>query len=272
MAKGEFENREAEEAQGLGDLPYPLARERGEAGIIEDEYSNVPPDMRRSESLKRMADGTGLGAPKMDFNVRSVFDSRPVNGFDFVQSAVMEFTFDACSGIIIDTDNGALFRVPFGRVAVIRSVEFGSISTDADGGAMISNNAAFDVQVQLVRNGANTLPIDMSPAATPAGAVYKQGIPIKAPYSFDTFQIVDELETFGLNILVYSTASLDNGTWYLPVKFFGNLLIKTGVPSNFEIANAGPGGKAEAVASSRDVYSTPTVGQRGPGARKFVRR
>lgn len=93
MPKGEFENRDRDEgpdlsgiplAGGLGELPEDLANERGDLDTYATRAAgNMSPDMVSASRGKMDAGETGLGSPKIDYGVRSVYDSRPVNTREF---------------------------------------------------------------------------------------------------------------------------------------------------------------------------------------------
>lgn len=94
MPKGEFENRDRDEAAdlgaiplaggGLGELPETLSRERGDLDTYATRAAgNMSPDMVSANRGRMDAGVTGLGSPKIDYGVRSVYDSRPINTREF---------------------------------------------------------------------------------------------------------------------------------------------------------------------------------------------
>ncbi len=243
------------ERNELGDLPPDLLRERGEDPMFNDRPGSLPPDMARSDSVRQAAAEAGIGGPVLDYGVRGVYDSRPVNAIDFYNTYLVSL---ANAYNFVGTP--AMLQVPQGRVAVLRRVEF----SDPGAASGIGNQYTFpavkadnlllaDFYVTVLRNGGVVQPVDMRvPGAV--GFNYKDAIPIKGGDSIDTFLIYDEGEQIGLNFYLSSATVGD-----VFVKFYGNLLLKTGVPPNFEVANKAAGMPTRVAASQADLKSAPSL-------------
>jgi hypothetical protein len=243
------------ERDQLGELPPDLLRERGEDTMLNDRPGSLPPDMARSDAVRKAAAEAGIGGPVLDYGVRGVYDSRPVNAIDFNQTYLLNLA-NAYNFVA----QPAMLQVPQGRVAVLRRVEFsdpgsvtGIVSAYTFPSVVADNLLLVDYYVQVLRNAGVVQPIDMRVPGT-VGFNYKDAIPIKGGDSIDTFLIYDEGEQIGLNFYLSSAAVGE-----VFVKLYGNLLPKTGVPANFEIANKAAGTPARVMASQADLQSAPSL-------------
>lgn len=183
------------------------------------DVRETPPDMMRDKEAGEAMRRAPAGEPGIDFDVRSVFDSRPVQGYDFN---------------IIDTSEFAAsmdltFTVPPGFVAVVRKFMH-----------TISNNPIVervDMRAAFFVNG---------------GAVrYNENLPIGGD-SYDTpinlFFLADEnsVVTARLTTAIAGAAQTVFG------QFYGTFLAKTGRPYQFEIANPVKGGVATVTAPAKE--------------------
>lgn len=258
MANGEIENRDAEE---LGDLPEELGIERGELDTISARAATGPmfPEMESAQAARSDLKRTGLGAPLLDFTVRSVFDSRPVNARDF-----NAWFHPAVGGEGIPNEYVCLrkcFQTPPGYVTCVRKVT-----------VMASTQAEF-VQVagfvKLLVDEATVDPPELVTGPVDVNFAEATGIPFNACDSFDTFTLVDEGHWVGVDISMNDTPD-DGNVWAtLRVGFYGQFLLKTGVPPLFQAANQG--GRAT---SARTVPAGAAVGSQGltPGVTLKRRR
>lgn len=247
MANGEIENREAEE---LGDLPEELGIERGELDSISARTVTGPqfPEMEAAQSARADLQRTGLGSPQLDFTVRSVFDSRPVNARDF-----NAWFHPNVGGEGIPQGYNCLrqcFLTPPGYVTVVRKVTV-MAPTQAENPQV----AAF---VKLLVDGAAVDPPEVVTGPVDVNFAERTGIPVNACDSFDTFTLVDEGHWIGLEISTENVPD-DGNVWStMRVGFYGQFLLKTGVPPLFQAAN--PGGRA---VSARTVPAGAAVGRQG---------
>lgn len=237
MANGEIENRDSEE---LGDLSEELGIERGELSQLSIRPSGGPqfPEMQSAAAARRGLQKTGLGSPVLDYTVRSVFDSRPVNA--------IEFNFWA--RLASDQENHATpnlsalvrcFNTPRGYVTLIREVSFM--------GPALAFGYQINAFLRLMVDEANQDPPTLEPGpsypGTP-GLILPQGvaIPVGRVGSFKAFKLVDEGHWVGAQV-TYNTAQVGNPTnaqlFQTYVGFQGSFLLKTGVPSDFQAANEG---------------------------------
>jgi hypothetical protein len=264
MANGEFENRESEE---LGDLSEDIGIERGELDEVNLRPSAGPqfPEMQSANAAKRGMRQTGLGSPVLDYSVRSIYDSRPVNSRDFNYWAKL------------DSDNlnhatptlAALqrcFQTPRGYVTNIRKVMFMGPAMVFDPGIL----AFIRLLVDEAAVDPPTLQIGPSYPGTP-GNIYPAGVAIPVPRSgsFDSFTLVDEGHWVGVQVTYNTvvTGALSNSQLFQTyIGFQGQFLLKTGVPPSFQAANEGKRARTAETVPARDAVGaggmTPQVSMR----------
>lgn len=188
-------------------------REHGDTQLPAEPRSVGASDMRQASAARTAMAGAPLGSPPTDYDVRSVYDSRPVSAFDFNIVVSM-----AVSGGCV-TATPAFFTVPQGYVAVLREVE-----TWVDPPVAMSLRA--DVTVSLQINGSD-VPYNV---AIPVGNGTLENI--------KCFAIADEYQQMGVLFPTFPTP----GAYTLYAQLYGNFILKTGRPAQFEIANyAGKG-------------------------------
>lgn len=247
-------SNEENEREKLGDLPDGLARERGELNFLNDRLSGVPPDMARSNATRDAARSVGIGGPVVDYTVRGVYDSRPINGTDF-------YNFVHCEAAENGPESFQSLQVPAGRVAILRRVDF----FEPDDGnnplpvpsVLAASLFAADLYVTITKNGGTVLPTNMEiPGGSASSLLYLASIPISAPASVDCFIVYDEGDIIGHS---HEFPTFDGGYY---VGYYGNLLLKTGIPANFEVGNKGAGTPAQVVASQADLRSAPSLATR----------
>ncbi len=254
--KGEFQNRDRDEgsdlsgiplAGGLGELPEDLANERGDL----DSYAlkaakQMSPDMASAARSRVDAAGTGLGSPKIDYSVRSVYDSRPINHREF------NLWFQA---VILDeppaTASLAIFRssffVPPGYVMVLRDV---TILLQA-----FSTLLNYDGTLSIIVNGGIVDPInvEVGPRIVDAAPV-QMDIPFRDGEKIDTFVYGDEGDSVGVNIQISGVGDFDFSVVdFIQVGFHGQFLLKTGVPAQFQAANEAGRARSAVTSSAADL-------------------
>lgn len=248
MPKGEFQNRDRDETPGLGniplagslgELPPDLATERGDLQAYDvKSFGSDFPDMRHASINARDARETGIGSPLLDFTVRSTFDSRPTSARDFNEWFQVEAPVTA-------NPFQRSYIIPAGYVGVLREVRF-----------LFSNivyTQPYLVAARLCLNGAVVSPEQGVDA--PSGALLQNGIGVESGTVVKTFLIADENQTFGV--------LFDNSIFAFPnvissVGFYGNLLLKTGVPAMFQIANFAGRTKSAVTSSIEQIEGRPT--------------
>jgi hypothetical protein len=157
-----------------------------------------------------------LGEPPVEFDVRSVFDSRPVNGYDFIYSATSSFLPGSPSTQGIWSVN---FIVPNGYRAV-------PLEWDISFDQPMSGLAAANSQCSLNQNG----------SAVPNNQAiiigYGTGdLPLK------TFFVCEENSTFGAQGFNLNNGIQAANTVTVNVKVKGNLIAVSDVALPFSIAN-----------------------------------
>lgn len=162
------------------------------------------------KSLKGSRDDlsrTPLGSPPVDYDVRSIFDVRPVGGFDFNIS-----TFDTINEGI--TPYLVEMTVPEGFVAVLR-----------------------DIDVWFEPAPAGLDKSDFTWTLMLNGAAYNYNVDIPFGTAVDrelVFMLADEFNRIGVRVV--STGG-SYGTERAYARFHGTFLPKTARPLPFEIAN-----------------------------------
>ena len=234
----------------LGDLTRQIARERGELKSYDLDPRYMPPavpgglpqvnkaaDLQRQTGIIERVTNYSVSPrpPALLYEVIATYDSRPIQGFDF--------QFSDCGNIDWIADGGGAgfdpidftFIVPDNNVAVLKSFRYQVTAAP--------QNMVTEGDCWLF----STLLVDDSPVRQYNRMLH----PVKMPRLFPVFLIVDERRRITLRLV-----RADDGT--SPVEFFsdlvglqtpilaelyGNLLVKTGVPQEFEIANAIGGGQ-----------------------------
>lgn len=223
--------------QGLGDLPRPIAEERGERyvrdaqgvtqpGSVPGSPSQVADVVGRQQEIKRYVETHDVSkrAPPLLFEVQSTYDSRPVQGSDFHASACAEIEFEdtptTFDPVRVD------FLVPDNKIAVLRKFRYTVSPTP----------------IGLVTEGICWLQSDLFIEDSIVRDYNGMVLPVAMDRPFDTFVIVDERDTISLVLSKVSATvlSTDFIGEILGVQFelYGNLILKTGIPKEFQIANA----------------------------------
>lgn len=269
MAKGELENRDEDELgwtplPGMGELSEELSEERGDL----DSYStrqlagDVPADVQVGRSATDAVRNTGIGSPAIDFQVRSTFDSRPVNGRDFNIWVGADKNSEIGHQDFELTVFNKAWQVPRGLVAVLRAVTILQVPGDDLG-------TLFDGTLQIMIDNVVKEPptVRLGPSiGVPGGdtVLSQEPIPYHTGVPVDTFLIADENLFVGVDINPILLGFQDNYNSMLRVGFHGTFLQKTGVPAQFQIANkAGQAYAAETVAPQ-------SFGGGGPSGSDFL--
>lgn len=225
--RGELENRDRDE--GMGDLPEDLELERGESFSTGNARSDVPTDMRTNAVDRADAAAAPLGSPSLDFDVRSVYDSRPVNEVEFNEW----FTLEGLDGAPIDAAAVALLRraflVPVGFVAVVRGVT-----------VLVPNDPTitevWDGELSIMVNATTVDPPTVTTIpATSAAQINRHNILFRDGEQITTFVIADQNQYVGVDISLVTDIALTTDNF--AVGFYGNFLQKTNIPPQFQIAN-----------------------------------
>jgi hypothetical protein len=162
-----------------------------------------------SEAAQADLANTPLGTPPSCFDVRSVYDSRPVNGYDFMIPVTVDQEGAASTFL-------AEFTVRQGFVGVLR--EISHFFTD-DPQPAVLNRAQCLATIQL--NGVDVPDNVDVPVGLASDSIWKG------------FVIGDEFNTLGAEIVLQGALTAE----VCVVVFYGNYILKTGVAYPFEIAN-----------------------------------
>lgn len=190
---------------------------RTRRGELESNQRQLPADRRaRGASGKALnkarddASRTPLGQPPKPVDVRSVYDTRPVNAFDFNIPAT-------AATASTDSQASLFFQVPEGFICVLRNFDIWFEPTPIG-----LERSAFLWSLQL--NGGDY--------------PYNIGVPFGIAIDRETvFMIANEFNTVGLRIAA-NGGSFPIGA--VKCRFYGNFLLKSGLPPNLEIGNLVP--------------------------------
>jgi hypothetical protein len=193
-------------------------RSRYRRGDFEARQRQLPADRHaRQAKMSAMAkartdqENTPLGSPPKPVDVRSVYDTRPINAFDFNISASASVNSVSPSATLF-------FSVPQGFICVLRNFDIWF-----EPNPVASDRSAFQWSLQL--NGGDF--------------PYNLNVPFGIAVDRETcFMIANEFNTVGLRITLGTAAEFADGTIF--GRFYGNFLLKSGLPSALEIGNLVP--------------------------------
>lgn len=232
MPRGELENRDRDE--GVGDLPEDLGLERRELFGDVPLRRGVPTDMRSNAGRRAAANEAPLGTPPLDFDVRSIYDSRPVNTRDF--NLWFHGTLGGGHGVTFDFNVfNRCFEVPPGFVAVVREITF-----LWDPVTVLTH--PYDGTYKALIDGNTFDPMDVvvgpDIGSGPSSVVADLTIPWRSGEPTKTFMIADQGQFVGVQVAIAETLPFPfTEPTRFHVGFYGNFLQKTNVPANFQIAN-----------------------------------
>ena len=228
----------------LGELSRSLGVERGELEAFDLEGKQAPPggSPGSAAQVADLARGTGLietietqrispRPPALLYQVVSTFDSRPIQAYDF-QDSECEFINWAGTPPVFPSVS-LNFTIPDNTIAVLRSFRYQVI----------------DAPVNAVVEGDCWLQSDLFVNDLPVREYDRMLHPVFMQLFFPSFVIVDERKRLRLTLSIFDPTNTEfaqalNGL-QAPVIFeiYGNLLLKTGVPIEFEISNPIGGGQ-----------------------------
>lgn len=194
-------------------------RSRFRRGDFEARQRQLPADRHVQRAIGRAAqkarqdqENTPLGSPPKPVDVRSVYDTRPINGFDFNISASAATDSNTTKAVLF-------FNVPEGFVAVLRNFDVWFEPNPAS-----ALKSGFNWSLQL--NGGDY--------------PYNLNVPFGVAVDRETcFMIANEFNTVGLRLTLGTAFSFpDPGTAF--ARFYGNFLLKSGLPAALEIGNLVP--------------------------------
>lgn len=206
------------------------------------------PDIRRPYNTNLEPDNIagegGASIPSQMADVRSIYDSRPVNGFDFY----WEEQFNDGN-----RDTPA-FVVPEGFVFVLRQIDIDIYANDGTSGTASRLNILGGDPNDSVGAGNVNIPklqVHVDGVSTPlwtnvggildAGGNVVRGVPLwgfaTTTKSLQMFVVIGSGSTFTIFIPIFTqTGSLFN----THVRYYGNMLLAHGIQKEFEIASNDP--------------------------------
>jgi len=232
----------------LGELSRSLATERGELDAYDLKGpTGVPPqspggpaavaDLQRDTGLIDYTENRYVSPrpPALLYQVVSTYDSRPIQGFDFQHSECGVIEWIAGGGGATFLPVEFTYSVPENTVAILRSWRYQVVLAP----------------VNAVTEGDCWLFSDLLVNDQPVREYNRMLHPIVMRKPFDSFLIVDERKNLTLRLRVADDgaspveffADLVGLVTKVEVRMYGQLLLKTGIPIEFEIANAIGGGQ-----------------------------
>ena len=235
----EFEDRENELHEGVGELPTGIQTERNEfsqtdADAVPVNVGGIPPDIAQQNKI--YADGQGrLGSPVIPASVTSVYDGRPINARDFKVTDIITLKGDGNPVPVAQTLQSN-YTVPLGFVSVLRGFQFQPyMIPDAKIENTVNNDVFNWTEVTLLINGINQ----------DGYSQLKFGSIMDDPQ--EIFIIASELQVITFQVKFLSNFIKAQGT--VPVEttpvmmqMYGNNLLTRGLPTPFEIATQSKSG------------------------------
>jgi len=182
-------------------------------GEFEGRNRQLPADLDTAapystlEKSRESFDRTPSGTPPKCYDVRSTYDVRPINAFDFN---------------IVDSDTATealpdltlTMTVPQGFVAVLRNIDI------------------WTVNVIAAQKADQTWSLQLDGADYP----YNVNVPFGTAVDRETvFLIANEFQRIGVKLILPAADYAIGDEGY--VRFYGNFLLKDDIPANFQIAN-----------------------------------
>jgi hypothetical protein len=236
MSNGEFEDRE----NGLGELPYAIRDERNELFRHDQQKAppttrnpGVPNDINDNQRALTLAEGGQIGSPIIPASVTSSYDTRPINGRDFLASGMQTISLPALA-----TEKTTLvYEVRQGFISVLRGFAFypdilGDMSwTNVQSGVDFDGVTVSLFVSGIAQDGYNALKLGKQMTKfMPTHILASAGQTIKLEISYtDTYinNVYGGLHTYQGSLVEE-----------IPINMFlyGNNLQTRGLPLNFEIA------------------------------------
>ena len=227
----------------LGELNTALGAERGELQAFDLEGRRIPPgrpggvtqvaDLGRQTGIVDTTERRSISPrpPALLYQVVSTYDSRPIQAYDFQSSAcdTIEFVQSGPNGTFSPVS--IIYTVPENTVAVLRWFRY-------------------QVQwapVNHVQEGDCWLQSDLFVNDLPVREYNQMFHPVVMQRPQDAFVIVDERKRIRLTLSKQGdtvlSSTIDGINSPVLFELYGQLLLKTGVPVEFEIANPIGGGQ-----------------------------
>ena len=220
----------------LGELTRGLAKERGELRDVDTEGRYLPPsqpggnvvaDLDRATDLVHQTETRPISKrpPALLYEVISVFDSRPVQAYDFQHSECVFIQWNGTPPTFPQTFTE--YIVPENTVAILKKWRYQLISPP----------------VNHVVEGDCWLQSDLFVNDLPVREYNQMLHPVVMDHFFDSFLIVDELKRLRLGLSIFDPGNtefsqvLDGEQTPVLMEMWGVLIVKTGVPIEFEVAN-----------------------------------
>ena len=242
MAREEEESEEYGgpyyEQPDLGDLTRPIAHERGELWA-RDPTGRLPRGPGGPSQVADLARGQRIigdiqdetmsrVAPALAYQVQSTYDARPVQSYDFQDGECSNITW-AGTPPIFAPFNAVSFMVPDNTIAVIRHFQY----------------MVIDPPVNAVVEGDCWLQSDIIINDLPVREYTRMVHPVIMEDAFPIFVIADERNRVNLQLSIFVepggttefAQALDGFRSPVIANLFGNIILKTGIPKEFEIAN-----------------------------------
>lgn len=230
----------------LGDLPRGVAHERGETWPQETR-GRLPPnqapgrggglpgqvaDQARGADIKYTLQNEKISpiAPALAYQVQSTYDARPVQGRDFQASGCDTLVFEDAGGGASATFATVAFTylVPDNTVAVLRQFRY----------------EVQNAPINMVQEGECWLQSDLFVNDLPVRDYSQMFHAVFMQNPFDCFIIADQRTRIKIalshpkptadTVLASAVIGVTSPVLF---EFYGNIILKSGIPIEFEIAN-----------------------------------
>lgn len=204
-------------------MPHFELSEKDKNSLIEQLAENVPEDIKAAKSLHDAVKGAKSRPLPFIASVCSTFDARPINAKDFYITSPVPGS-DVTNDITNTLQVGSLsWRVPAGHIAILRNIQY-QFSTLYFPYPLITVNMTVDIDGEF------------SPGILGNGFPQEtNGNPIPV------YIIADQNKTITVTV---NRERTDGGIFpipeYLNIIMYGNLLMRRGLPAQFEPGNIRP--------------------------------
>ena len=226
----------------LGELNTALGAERGELQAYDLEGRRVPPgapggvtqvaDLGRQTGIVDTTERMAISPrpPALLYQVVSTYDSRPIQAYDFQSSLCSAIEFFQSGPSATFNPVSITYTVPDNTVAILRKFRY---------------TVQF-APVNHVQEGDCWLQSDLFVNDLPVREYNQMTLPVVMERPKDAFVIVDERKRIRFTLSdagAVLASGIDGISSPVLFELYGNLLLKTGVPVEFEIANPIGGGQ-----------------------------
>lgn len=232
MAEFQDEN---EDYGGLGELPADLGYQNAQAYSMPTAPGGDVQNISPAAFNKLPTTPVDYG-----FGVKSVFDSRPINGYDFTVESMSKPVL----GVVPDLSTVS-FTAPVGYIAILRLFEYQTFGYDSASGSITPIvNAGFPVGAVATNFIFYRVAID---GATVPGFEYANSNPaesdplpryVDANGKIQAFVVIPENKTLTITMFDKDpNTGLGPSIFMRHMKIYGNVIPSLGIPANIAVGS-----------------------------------